>query len=270
MFGSFNEKRAGLKKLEAAADSRFRSNPQQHNSAPKRASFKAQDAAAASRQPTTASTDFKARPLPKQSNAATPAAMKARRKIEEKERQAFRNKVEAFYQSKPELQSKWEKARDVLLVKYATGSKWKQFNAKLVEKYGSEFELFQASENVIQVSNEDGRVACGYCDRRFVLSRVFEHEQICANLKHKGLRRKVGRKSQQRAGGTYQKRQQASKDEGEGEGDAEAQEEEDVVDEGLEIAQASAALEQKLAGMSEIEQLEYQLSQMKRLQSMKQ
>jgi hypothetical protein len=197
---------------------------------------------------------FKARPLPKQTDTFTPAAMKERRVREEKERQEFRTKVEAFYQ-RPELQSKWEKARDILLVKYSSGNKWKQFNAKLIEKYGNEFETFSPSnsENIIETSN-DGRVACSFCERRFVLSRLVQHENICANLKNKNIKRKVVRdKEQVRRTGNE---------------DHHYYEEEEIGEE-IKVAHAAAEFKKKMSNMSEIEQLEYQLSQMKRLQSLK-
>ena len=134
---------------------------------------------------------FIARSLPKKSVISTPAAMKTKRAAEEKQRQQFRLKVEMFYNSKPELQSKWEKARDTLLVKYASATKWKLFEIKLIEKYGKEFQLFDVSasssrcfepmEDVV----EDGRVPCSYCSRKFVIDRVFKHETICVKTKGK-------------------------------------------------------------------------------------
>ena len=47
MYGNFKEKRASLKKLESAADSRFKSLPKKTTSKHQRASFKARDAALA-------------------------------------------------------------------------------------------------------------------------------------------------------------------------------------------------------------------------------
>jgi hypothetical protein len=256
MHTSVREKRAALHKQQAATDSRFQSTTKTPSHTLKAFPKQSNDNAP--------SNNFKARPLPKQSNENTPAAMKARRALEEKERQIFRNKVEAFYHSKPELQSKWEKARDVLLVKYATGNKWKGFNRKLIEKYGDEFAQFDPSNAENHVTNgndDDGRVACNYCDRKFGVARICEHEQICANLKN---RRKVGRKGGQAAGGTYRKRTTVQEQTFE-----EPRVIEEEVDESVEIAQAAAELEQTLSGMSEMEALEYQLSKMKRLQRMK-
>ena len=217
---------------------------------------------------------FKARPLPKKTLAATPAAMKQRRAIEEKQRQQFRTKVESFYNSKPELQSKWEKARDTLLVKYSSGTKWKTFNMKLIEKYGDEFFNFEPSASDVNSINKetvDGRVPCSYCSRKFVLSRVFEHETICARTKkgRGGSRRK-------KVDGGYSKKFDARKveveetgftEEEEHEKDDEEEEEEEEEEE-RELARAEEERKNKLAGMSEIEQLEYQLSEMKRFQAL--
>ena len=212
---------------------------------------------------------FKARPLPKKTLAATPAAMKQRRAIEEKQRQQFRTKVESFYNSKPELQSKWEKARDTLLVKYSSGTKWKTFNMKLIEKYGDEFFNFEPSASDVNSINKetvDGRVPCSYCSRKFVLSRVFEHETICARTKkgRAGSRRK-------KVDGGNSKKFDARKVEVEEEGfiEEEGQEKDDEEEEEeRELARAEEERKNKLAGMSEIEQLEYQLSEMKRFQAL--
>ena len=136
-------------------------------------------------------TSFKARPVPKRTRTATPAAMKVKRATEEKQRQHFRRKVELFYNSKPELQCKWEKARVTLLIKYSSGLQWKLFETKLVEKYGKEFQHFKASAESnrffesSQESNVDGRVPCSYCGRKFVVDRVFKHENICVRTKGK-------------------------------------------------------------------------------------
>ena len=204
-------------------------------------------------------------------NIHRPPSNVARRQLEEKERQTFRNKVEAFYHSKPELQSKWEKARDVLLVKYANGNKWKGFNRKLIEKYGDEFAQFDpsnAENRITNGSDDDGRVACNYCDRKFGVSRICEHEQICANLKN---RQKLGRKGGQAAGGTYRKRKTLQEQTFQCRADPQKEPRavEEEVDESVEIAQAAAELQKALRGMSEMEALEYQLSKMKRLQRMK-
>ena len=236
MYGNFKEKRASLKKLESAADSRFKSLPKKTTSKHQRASFKARDAAAANSK--VASNDFKARPMPKAQLSMTPAAMKARRIVEEKDRQSFRERVESFYLSKPELEKKWEKARDVLLVKYSSGTKWKSFESKLIEKYGEEFLNFKSS--FVKVEKEDdGRVACGCCGRRFALNRVFEHERVCGGSKR-------------------QKQFQEEKSE-------EQVEEENE----QEYERAALELEEKMSQMTEIEAMEYQLNQMRRLQALK-
>ena len=140
-------------------------------------------------------TSFKARPLPKRTLGATPAAMKVKRAEEEKQRQHFRSKVELFYNSKPELQRKWEKARVTLLVgKYSSGTQWKLFETKLIDKYGKSFQHFQPSaesnsffESIRQeaTATVDGRVPCSYCGRKFVIDRVFKHESICVKTKGK-------------------------------------------------------------------------------------
>ena len=191
----------------------------------------------------TQSNNFKARPMPKASVSMTPAAMKARRIEEEKGRQLFRTKCEQFYQSKPELQSKWEKARDVLFVKYGTGTKYKQFEKKLVEKYGKEFQLFEPlNENIADISNNisDGRVACSKCLRKFAPSRVFEHEEMCR--------------------GANKRDRHVVEDTGE----SEEEEEEAVL-----IARTAASFDEKLSTMTEMEKLQYQIAQMKKLQTLK-
>ena len=190
---------------------------------------------------------------------------------EEKQRQQFQTKVESFYNSKPELQSKWEKARDTLLVKYSSGTKWKTCNMKLIGKYGDEFFNFEPSASDVNSINKetvDGRVPCSNCSRKFVLSRVFEHETICARTKkgRGGSRRK-------KVDGGYSKKFDARKVEVEEVGFTEEEEhekddEEEEEEEERELARAEEERKNKLAGMSEIEQLEYQLSEMKRFQAL--
>jgi hypothetical protein len=252
-----------------------------------------------------ASSSFKARPMPRASAATTPAAMKAARRAQEEARQVFRAKVEAFYRQ--HLPRKWEKCRDLLLVKYAAGDKYKQFSRMLSEKYGdkftqftfdasgtaasggtasssssssSSFSGFNGAYGGARVEEEvraDGRVPCACCGRKFVLSRVYEHEAICAKNKSGPAgtgRRGGGGCSDGSSGGSrkIRTRRRVGKDavrltetrpEEDVGGDEEEEEEEEDDD------AAALAMAAKLEGMTEIERLEYQISQMKMLQALK-
>ena len=193
---------------------------------------------------------FKARPAPKTTaSTSTPTAMRAARAAQEADRQRFRAKVEAFYTSR--MPEKWEKARDMLLVKYASGNKWKRFEAMLLEKYGDDFADF-AAHTVVSVASQrtgdagtgpaesvaaDGRVRCVYCNRGFFMARIAQHELVCA----------------QRNDGVVEA------DEDDGEKYDKGDHEDDSGE------QADPELRDKLAGMSEIELLEYQLAQLKQI-----
>ena len=124
----------------------------------------------------------------------------------EKNRQKFRVKVEKFY--KEFYPDKWEVARDLLLVKYSTN--FKEFNAKLIEKYGDAFKNYKVGEVKIKTSKElqeervrqaallngdideddvmeeqpdlqqdNGLLPCNTCGRSFVQDRIAKHEDIC-------------------------------------------------------------------------------------------
>ena len=124
----------------------------------------------------------------------------------EKNRQRFRVKVEKFY--KEFYPDKWEIARDLLFVKY--GTNFKEFNVKLIEKYGDAFKNYKVGEVKIKTSKElqeervrqaallngdideddvmeeqpdlqqdNGLVPCNTCGRSFVLDRIAKHEDIC-------------------------------------------------------------------------------------------
>ena len=138
---------------------------------------------------------------------------------------------------------------------------------QIVVKF-AQFDPSNAENRIINGSDDDGRVACNYCDRKFGVSRICEHEQICANLKN---RQKLGRKGGQSAGGTYRKRKTLQEQTFQCRADPQKEPRavEEEVDESVEIAQAAAELQKALRGMSEMEALEYQLSKMKRLQRMK-
>ena len=125
----------------------------------------------------------------------------------EKNRQKFRVKVEKFY--KEFYPDKWEIARDLLFVKY--GTNFKEFNAKLIEKYGDAFKNYKVGEVKIKTSKElqeervrqaallngdideddvmeeqpdlqqdNGLLPCNTCGRSFVQDRIAKHEDICS------------------------------------------------------------------------------------------
>lgn len=124
----------------------------------------------------------------------------------ERSRQKFRVKVEKFY--KEFYPDKWEVARDLLFVKY--GTNFKEFNAKLIEKYGDAFKNYEVGEVKIKTAKElqqqrvrqaailngdtdeedviedqpdpeqdNGLVPCNTCGRSFVQDRITKHEDIC-------------------------------------------------------------------------------------------
>jgi hypothetical protein len=124
----------------------------------------------------------------------------------EKNRQRFRVKVEKFY--KEFYPDKWEIARDLLFVKY--GTNFKEFNVKLIEKYGDAFKNYKVGEVKIKTSKElqeervrqaallngdideddvmeeqpdlqqdNGLLPCNTCGRSFAQDRIAKHEDIC-------------------------------------------------------------------------------------------
>ena len=101
-----------------------------------------------------------------------------------------------------------EIARDLLFVKY--GTNFKEFNVKLIEKYGDAFKNYKVGEVKIKTSKElqeervrqaallngdideddvmeeqpdlqqdNGLVPCNTCGRSFVQDRIAKHEDIC-------------------------------------------------------------------------------------------
>ena len=123
-----------------------------------------------------------------------------RREKIEKNRQRFRIKVETFY--KEFYPDKWEIARDLLFCKYSVN--FKEFNVKLIEKYGDAFKNYKVGDVKVktakelqaervrqaailngEISEEDEEVeeeennglsACNNCGRSFAPDRIVKHE----------------------------------------------------------------------------------------------
>ena len=73
-----------------------------------------------------------------------------RREKIEKNRQRFRIKVETFY--KEFYPDKWEIARDLLFCKYSVN--FKEFNVKLIEKYGDAFKNYKVGDVKVKTAKE--------------------------------------------------------------------------------------------------------------------
>jgi len=139
-----------------------------------------------------------------------------REKIE-KNRQKFRLKVEQFY--KEFYPDKWEVARDLLFCKYSVN--FKEFNVKLIEKYGDAFKNYKCSEVVVKTAKElqaervrqaallngevddddeiveqqpienNGLTPCTSCGRSFAQDRIVKHEDICMRHSERNAEKKT-------------------------------------------------------------------------------
>jgi hypothetical protein len=140
-----------------------------------------------------------------------------REKIE-KNRQKFRLKVEQFY--KEFYPDKWEIARDLLFCKYSVN--FKEFNVKLIEKYGDAFKNYKHRDIAVKTAKElqadrvrkaavlngeidddveiaeqqlienNGLVPCTSCGRSFAQDRIVKHEDICVRQsEHKAEKKNI-------------------------------------------------------------------------------
>ena len=194
---------------------------------------------------------------------------KLRREKIEKNRQRFRIKVETFY--KEFYPDKWEVARDLLFCKYSVN--FKEFNVKLIEKYGDAFKNYKVGDVKVktakelqaervrqaailngEISEEDEEVeeeennglsACNNCGRSFAPDRIVKHEDICMKRAERNAAKKTNT--------TNVNSVVNQKDE--------VQEEEEEEEPTIEFTKEE---------QSEIEELEEQLRQLKMLKARKQ